>query len=1099
MKETSPRILLPLLPILGLYGCDLAPQAEDIVSSGGVVNKGILAQAVATAYKAGTRDVVKRAYTTIDGTFSLDDVNFEGTLYVEVRTTSQTLATCDGAEGCGEFPGGLKLAGESDANLNGIIDFGDKYFYHDGEFVLTAYIIPSADGSKKFAVTPLTHMAAEAIKATGNVNADNVQNVNAQIAELLGLDGTDITRVIPPDITNEANMVAATPSQRLYAALNAAVASSATQSVSVAKVINDLAASFVGDGGLVANSSDSTKVTLASLQQKAKAVATVVSQKLTSVDMTSVTSQIDDEITEQLAQTPDAVVKPSTTPTLKPDFDKDGIADSDETALGTDPYDADSDDDGLKDGAEVAKGTNPLNADTDKDGMTDGWEVLFELNPLDPADAALDKDADGLTNLKEFEANTLPNTKDSDGDGLNDFVEINTHQTNPLSKDTDGDGLEDAAEINTHLTNPLLADSDSDGLNDFDEINTHSTDPNLADSDSDGMDDGWEVQYALNPLDATDASGDADGDEFSNLDEFNFNSDPTLLDTDGDGATDIEEYNYSMNPRLDDANTDTDNDTIKIIDEYRNGSDPLVPNPSIEFVSDADIYASGSSGNMALHIDGSALMLATWDDISDKTFSDGGVDPSSQQDIIEHNLNTDTYRIPIRQSSSGPTPGGALDAASTFLSATPDFGFSIFKSSSDNVVNGDSNALEDFFVQNRYSGAITILNSPVRFEPYYDSGSISANGNIIAFHSHATASTLDTGVTDNNGGLQDIYRYDRAANQLKLVSRPNGTNQTGNSDSLEETMSADGRFIAFRSNATDLGTATTAGVTELYLYDHTASAATKLKRVSVPVNAADEGTNSIFGRPVMSKNGKGLLYVTSRDMLDKGVPSYDQLYYYDIQTLQTFLVSKSWDASNAGYGDGFVDYMSMQISADGEYVVYKSSSENLAQEHNGPASIDDIYVWSRSTQTNRVMTQFVYGKTGTALNYDDNPNLHSNGMNISGFKITPDASAIYAILDYGDEYTDTTAACTGAFTYCIYRIKTFLPQTDSDNDGLNNRREAAMATNINVADSDGDGLKDGAEVLTHKTNPLKADSDGDGVNDGTEITNGTNPLNPSSF
>jgi outer membrane protein OmpA-like peptidoglycan-associated protein len=58
---------------------------------------------------------------------------------------------------------------------------------------------------------------------------------------------------------------------------------------------------------------------------------------------------------------------------------------------------------------------------------------------------------------------------------------------------------------------------------------------------------------------------------------------------------------------------------------------------------------------------------------------------------------------------------------------------------------------------------------------------------------------------------------------------------------------------------------------------------------------------------------------------------------------------------------------------------------------------------------------------------------------------------------------------------------------DRDNDGLSNKIEKEIGTNPKKADTDGDGLNDGAEVNQHKTDPLKADTDGDGLNDAAEI------------
>ena len=70
---------------------------------------------------------------------------------------------------------------------------------------------------------------------------------------------------------------------------------------------------------------------------------------------------------------------------------------------------------------------------------------------------------------------------------------------------------------------------------------------------------------------------------------------------------------------------------------------------------------------------------------------------------------------------------------------------------------------------------------------------------------------------------------------------------------------------------------------------------------------------------------------------------------------------------------------------------------------------------------------------------------------------------------------------------------------DPDADGLGDCAESGAGTNPAVADSDGDGLTDGAEVQQYGTNPLDADTDGDGANDGQEVAAGTDPNDPSSF
>jgi len=156
------------------------------------------------------------------------------------------------------------------------------------------------------------------------------------------------------------------------------------------------------------------------------------------------------------------------------DSDGDGLDQSTEFNLYTDPNDTDSDDDGLSDGDEVnTNSTDPLDADSDDDGLSDGDEINTHLSN--------------------------PNHIDSDGDGLGDGDEVTLYGTDPTNSDSDGDSLNDFDELNTHNTDPYNTDSDGDGLNDAAEINTHLSNPNSADSSGDGFTDGALVDFGLNP------------------------------------------------------------------------------------------------------------------------------------------------------------------------------------------------------------------------------------------------------------------------------------------------------------------------------------------------------------------------------------------------------------------------------------------------------------------------------------------------------------------------------------------------------------------------------------------------------------------------
>ena len=68
------------------------------------------------------------------------------------------------------------------------------------------------------------------------------------------------------------------------------------------------------------------------------------------------------------------------------DSDQDGIADSDELADETDPFDVDTDGDGAWDGSEAYAATSPLDWDSDDGSVNDGRELTYATNPLSALD-----------------------------------------------------------------------------------------------------------------------------------------------------------------------------------------------------------------------------------------------------------------------------------------------------------------------------------------------------------------------------------------------------------------------------------------------------------------------------------------------------------------------------------------------------------------------------------------------------------------------------------------------------------------------------------------------------------------------------------------
>lgn len=130
------------------------------------------------------------------------------------------------------------------------------------------------------------------------------------------------------------------------------------------------------------------------------------------------------------------------------DADQDGLADADETTLGTDPAKADTDGDGINDGDETRTyASDPLKADTDGDGFTDGDEVYGGYDPTKAGARLPDADGDGLADAFEQLRGLDAQVKDMDRDGLSDGDELRVYRTDPTKADTDGDGFTDPQEL----------------------------------------------------------------------------------------------------------------------------------------------------------------------------------------------------------------------------------------------------------------------------------------------------------------------------------------------------------------------------------------------------------------------------------------------------------------------------------------------------------------------------------------------------------------------------------------------------------------------------------------------------------------------------
>lgn len=209
----------------------------------------------------------------------------------------------------------------------------------------------------------------------------------------------------------------------------------------------------------------------------------------------------------------------------------------------------------------------------------------------------------------------------------------------------------------------------------------------------------------------------------------------------------------------------------------------------------------------------------------------GTVDENGLRDVFLWNRTTGTTQLV----STTTTPNTTGNGGSFDPSVSGNGQFVAFRSEASNLLPGDTNSKRDVFVRDMTAGTTVLVSrgvGGVAANGESDSPSISADGNYVVFSSVASnLSPLDTGPT-----VRDIFVFNRATNEVTLVSRNAGRTGSGNQDSSEPSISTDGRFVAFTSAADNLVAGDTNGVSDIFVYDISTGA---MNRVSVSEAGAE--------------------------------------------------------------------------------------------------------------------------------------------------------------------------------------------------------------------------------------------------------------------
>jgi Tol biopolymer transport system component len=241
----------------------------------------------------------------------------------------------------------------------------------------------------------------------------------------------------------------------------------------------------------------------------------------------------------------------------------------------------------------------------------------------------------------------------------------------------------------------------------------------------------------------------------------------------------------------------------------------------------------------------------------------------------------------------------------------------IFESRASNLVVGDTNTVKDVFHTNLSTGAIARLTTALDgIEARGDSSkpSITSDGRYMVFSSFASNLVLN----DTNS-QRDIFLRDLVTGALTRVSVGRDGSQS-NASSENATLSADGRYVVFESNATNLVGADTNGSTDIFYKDLVTE---DVVRLSLSQSGTEANASSL--NPRLSANGRYVVFESAASNLVAGdTNGKSDIFRKDLLTGEIARVSVKLDGSEvAGTSSG------ASISADGRYVLFESQAHDL--------------------------------------------------------------------------------------------------------------------------------------------------------------------------
>ena len=305
-------------------------------------------------------------------------------------------------------------------------------------------------------------------------------------------------------------------------------------------------------------------------------------------------------------------------------------------------------------------------------------------------------------------------------------------------------------------------------------------------------------------------------------------------------------------------------------------------------------------------------------------------------------------------SNNGPTnstcAAPAIDPAGRFV---------VFLSSATNLVTNSLTGQYNVYLRDTQAGTTTLVSadpsgvgsavSPITVPQ------MSADGRYVVFV--APDGSL---VPNDRNRVDDVFLRDVVSGTNELISArdPALATLTPNGASMLSTfsLSTDGRYVTFVSEADNLVPGDTNGYRDVFMRDRVAGTNVL---VSVVTNGA--GADGPARDSAISGDGRYVVFTSSADNLVSGDTNKAQdVFVRDLQAGTTVLVSRSYNGTGPGNGASY----SPAISSDGRYVLFRSLAMNLATGSYS-SGYDNLFLRDLQLGTNYALTHTTSSTAGS--------------------------------------------------------------------------------------------------------------------------------------